>query len=110
MFPDDTAPTSSTASDLVMRSRPPLFRLGHIVATRAVLMHLEKYGILADTYLFLHVRGEWGEVPPEDAEANRRAVQHGARILSAYVIAEARVWLITEADRSATTLLFPEEY
>ncbi|WP_308444852.1 hypothetical protein [Paraburkholderia adhaesiva] len=49
-------------------------------------------------------------VPPEDAEANRWAVVNGARILSSYLIANERVWIITEADRSVTTLLFPEEY
>ena len=49
-------------------------------------------------------------VPPEDAAANRFAIEHGARILSSYDIAGKRVWIITEADRSMTTLLFPEEY
>lgn len=49
-------------------------------------------------------------MPHEDAEANRYAVVVGARILSSYRIANERVWIITEADRSATTLLFPSEY
>jgi hypothetical protein len=88
----------------------PLFRLGQIVATRGVLMHFEHHGIQADPYLRRHVRGEWGDVPPEDALANERAVEHGARILSSYEVAGQRVWVITEADRSVTTLLFPSEY
>ncbi|WP_246216132.1 hypothetical protein [Paraburkholderia agricolaris] len=49
-------------------------------------------------------------VPPEDAAANRSAVEDGARIVSNYDIAGKRVWIITEADRSMTTLLFPDEY
>ncbi|CAJ4468569.1 type I restriction-modification system methyltransferase subunit [Burkholderia pseudomallei] len=88
----------------------PLFRLGQIVATRGVLQHLEHHGIQADPYLRRHVRGDWGDVPPEDALSNERAVEHGARILSSYEVASQRVWVITEADRSVTTLLFPSEY
>jgi hypothetical protein len=88
----------------------PLVRLGQIVATRAVLAHLEHHGIAADPYLKRHVSGDWGMVPPEDAKANRLAVDRGARILSSYDIEGKRVWIITEADRSVTTLLFPEEY
>lgn len=49
-------------------------------------------------------------VPPEDAAANRSAVENGARVLPSYDIAGKRVWIITEADCSMTTLLFPEEY
>jgi hypothetical protein len=75
-----------------------------------VLKHLERHGIQADPYLRRHVRGDWGDVPPEDALANERAVKHGAPILSSYEVAGRQVWLITEADRSATTLLFRSEY
>ncbi|MBN3803186.1 hypothetical protein GXB81_08980 [Paraburkholderia sp. Ac-20336] len=88
----------------------PLFRLGRIVATRGVLTHLEHHGIAADPYLKRHVSGDWGMVPSEDARANCLAIEHGARILSRYEIAGTRIWIITEADRRVTTLLFPEEY
>ncbi|KVN14108.1 hypothetical protein WT09_16820 [Burkholderia stagnalis] len=93
-----------------MQTPSPRFRLGRIVATRGVLKHLERHGIQADPYLRRHVCGDWGDVPPEDALANERAVEHGARILSSYEVAGRPVWLITEADRSVTTLLFPSEY
>lgn len=93
-----------------LQAARPLFRLRQIVATRGVLAHIEHHGIAADPYLKRHVCGDWGMVPPEDANANCLAVQHGARILSSYDIAGKRVWIITEADRSVTTLLFPEEY
>ena len=88
----------------------PLFRLGQIVATGGVLTHLEHHGFAADPYLQRHVCGDWGMVPPEDARANCLSVERGARILSSYDVAGKRVWIITEADRSVTTLLFPEEY
>ncbi|MNR54606.1 hypothetical protein D3C85_1748230 [compost metagenome] len=77
-----------------------------------------------------HVTGEWGEIDPEDVQTNEDAVVHGRRVLSVYrlplqdaakkssALVEAeqvdefdnRIWLITEADRSVTTLLLPEEY
>jgi hypothetical protein len=93
-----------------LQSARPLFRLGQVVATRACLAHLEHHGVAADPYLKRHARGDWGMVPLEDAKANRLAVQHGSRVMSSYDIAGKRVWIITEADRSVTTLLFPEEY
>lgn len=110
MNTDNTTPESATTICRSLQAPPPRFRLGMIVATRGVLRHLEHHGVQADPYLRRHVRGEWGDVPPEDALANERAVEHGARILSSYDVAGQRVWIITEADRSVTTLLFPSEY
>jgi len=88
-----------------------LFSLGSIVATPGAL------SLLADTQtdplalLSRHVRGDWGEVPPEDAAENKYSVQHGFRIISSYTLgARDRVWVITEHDRSVTTLLLPSEY
>jgi hypothetical protein len=58
-----------------------------------------------------HARGDWGEVGVEDQRANDRAVQDGGRLLSAYSTkTNVKFWIITEADRSATTVLLPEEY
>ncbi|WP_413168876.1 hypothetical protein [Burkholderia latens] len=88
----------------------PLFQLGQVVATRAVAAHLEQHRIAAAFYLDRHVHGDWGSVPAEDARANLSAVAHGARILSSYDVAGKRVWIITEADRRMTTLLFSSEY
>lgn len=93
-----------------VQRKAPLFALGAIVATPAVLAHLDKHGINAQPYLERHVRGDWGDVSPEDAQENRLSVQQGFRMLSSYDIAGERVWVITEADRSSTTLLFPSEY
>lgn len=109
-MPSNNQEPQSSAVVIQMKPRPPLFPLGRIVATRGVLMHLEREGVAADPYLDRHVRGDWGDVPREDAEANQYAVLVGARILSSYLIAGERVWIITEADRNVTTLLFPSEY
>ena len=58
-----------------------------------------------------HVTGDWGDVDAEDQETNERAVQHGGQIVSSYVLStQVKVWVISEADRSVTTLLLPEEY
>lgn len=57
-----------------------------------------------------HVTGDWGIVSAEDGEENDNAVLEGQRILSAYMIDDVKIWIITEADRSVTTILLPEEY
>ncbi|CAN5557389.1 hypothetical protein BH10PSE16_BH10PSE16_38880 [soil metagenome] len=62
------------------------------------------------SYIRQHHCGLWGDVPPEDARENDLSVLNGFRVLSSYEIAGLRVWLITEADRSYTTLLFPSDY
>jgi len=104
-----SAPSAANTSNPATTG-PALFALGHVVATPAVLAHLNAHGLSALTYLKRHQRGDWGEVPAEDAQENTFSVTHGSRILSAYTIAGERIWIITEADRSSTCLLFPEEY
>jgi hypothetical protein len=59
----------------------------------------------------MHAKGEWGELSAEDARLNDEALVSGERILSAHRTArKEKLWIITEADRSATTILLPEEY
>lgn len=63
------------------------------------------------TCLCRHLTGDWGEVCPADAEENELSLREGFRLLSAYTASNGtRFWVITEADRSATTVLLPEEY
>lgn len=89
----------------------PLFPLGRVVATPAALKALEDTGDDSFPLLAQHVMGYWGELDDEDWQANDRAVEEGTRILSAYRTSSGvKLWIITEADRSATTLLLPEEY
>ncbi len=88
----------------------PLFSLGQIVATPALLRHFELHHIDARQYLKRHVTGNFGGLNEEDEAENRLSIERDFRILSAYTIAGERIWIITEADRSVTTLLFPSEY
>ena len=88
-----------------------LFSVGQVVATPGALDLLDRTSTNAYDLLFRHQRGDWGDVPVEDAMANTEATLIGGRILSSYQLnATERLWIITEADRSYTTLLLPEDY
>lgn len=87
------------------------FPLGQVVGTPGALAALEAAGDSPRPYLARHASGDWGELDDHDRQANNRAVHDGTRILSAYTLQNgSRLWIITEADRSTTTLLLPEEY
>ncbi len=103
---------NNSASACKVRGRPRLFELGSVVATPAALDLLQTHGVNVANLLEKHQRGEWGaSLSANDARANDLAVQHGGRILSAFNVAEGkRLWIITEADRSVTTILKPEDY
>ena len=90
--------------------RKALFPLGRTVATPGALAALEKAGIGPACLLARHHQGDWGELSPEDAEANQQALEQGSRIFSSYRVGDRKIWVITEADRSATTVLLPEDY
>jgi hypothetical protein len=95
-----------------MFTRPTArFDLGRLAVTPAALDALASTGTHPLTLLRRHATGDWGDLCPEDQEANRLALALGGRVLSAYTLADdIRIWVITEADRSATTLLLPEDY
>ena len=85
------------------------FAPGSIVATPAALATTTPQQLLAA--LERHLTGDWGDVTAEDAQANEDAVTHGYRIFSVYQLADDnRLWVITEADRSSTCFLRPEDY
>lgn len=88
----------------------PLFPLGRVVATLGALNALVMAGQDPGELLKRHQSGDWGHVPPADAAENRRSVQNGWRILSFYPVGSRRICIITEADRSSTCLLLPEDY
>ncbi len=88
-----------------------LFLLGRIVATPGALRALQHAEQEPREFLDRHVNGDWGELPEEDKRENEFSLQHGFRIFSAYTTsAGENIWVITEADRSATTFLLPSEY
>ena len=87
------------------------FPLGQIVATPGALEALAESGQTPDFFLDKHVQGDWGEVCNGDKKLNDEALVDGSRLLSAYrTLKNERIWIITEADRSSTCLLKPEEY
>lgn len=89
----------------------PKFALGSLVATPGALEALERAGQSPAEFLARHAAGDWGDVSKGDARLNDDAVKAGERILSAYrTQAGDRLWIITEADRSSTCILLPEEY
>jgi hypothetical protein len=89
----------------------PRFALGQVVATPAALAALEEAGQFPQEFLHRHMRGDWGELDEHDRTANELALRHGGRLLSAYTTKNGvRIWIISEADRSATTILLPSDY
>lgn len=88
------------------------FDLGALVATPRALELLGETSISPSYLLERHASGDWGLIPEEDARENERSVERGYRIVSSYPVGdnEDRVWIITEADRSSTCILLPEEY
>jgi hypothetical protein len=89
----------------------PKFPPGQFVSTPGALAACEAAGQSPSELLTRHMQGDWGELDPEDVAANEFALQHGLRLLSVYRLSDGtRLWIITEADRSATTILLPEEY
>jgi hypothetical protein len=95
-----------------MNSQPvpsALFRVGRIVATPNVLSRISNDDVLAG--IRRHQSGDWGEVCKSDRQQNEVSLQNGSRLLSAYRAGNGtKFWVITEADRSATTVLLPEDY
>ena len=86
------------------------FPLGRILATPGALEALREAGEDPLRFLARHASGDRGELDPHDRRENERSLRRGWRLLSSYPVGGGRVWVITEADRSVTTILLPEEY
>ena len=97
-----------------MKSLPtiPLFPAGQIVATPAALALLGQVNKTPAEFLSRHLRGDWGDdLCRDDKTENELSLKEGFRLLSSYKVTDGeKLWIITEADRSVTTLLLPEEY
>jgi hypothetical protein len=87
-----------------------LFEMGKVVATPGALQFCEVNKINPLLLLGRHIAGDWGDLDSADVAANVHAVQHDLRILSSYKLTSGAMWIITEADRSSTCLLLPDEY
>jgi hypothetical protein len=87
------------------------FSLGQTCVTPGALQALVEAGQTGQELFARHQAGDWGEVCTEDQQANEEAIIERSRILSAYKLATGvKVWVLTEADRSVTTILLPDEY
>jgi hypothetical protein len=88
-----------------------LFRLGQLLATPGALKALDDAHVSVETIFARHSTGDWGELCEQDKRENEFSINRRLRILSAYRLPTGdRIYCITEADRSATTILLPEEY
>ncbi len=89
------------------------FKLGETVMTRGIVDFIienkNRYNEVALS-LARHSNGDWGSLSNEDIELNNQGLETGDRLLSSYEVDGRKIWIITEGDRSSTTILFPEEY
>ena len=90
--------------------KKPLFKLGQLVATPGAIELMKRGEINPSALLGRHVTGDFGDLCPEDIADNMAGIENGFRVMSSYPIPNGKVWVITEADRSATTILLPDEY
>lgn len=95
------------------------FPLGHLVSTPGALDFLQINKQEPSTFIERHMRGDWGDICAEDKQTNELALTEGGRLMSVYKISgepggqggrDTALWIITEWDRSVTTLLLPSEY
>jgi hypothetical protein len=89
----------------------PRFSLGRCLATPGAIKAMNEAGQTPASFIDRHVRGDWGDADPDDRHSNEDALLTGARVWSVYRTSKGvKLWVITEADRSTTTILLPEEY
>jgi hypothetical protein len=99
-----------TVNSLEPKNNKPLFALGRLTATQFALQFLERIEMQPLLLLRRHMLGDWGDLDSGDIEANKQSIQDGSRILSAYMLNGEKVYVITEGDRSITTILMAAEY
>ncbi len=93
-----------------MTTYTALFSLGRTVQTPYARDELHRLNYSPLDLLRRHMSGDWSEMATEDQQSNREAITEGSRIFSAYIIQGVKFWVITEADRTSTTILLPSEY
>jgi hypothetical protein len=93
------------------RNEKAKFNLGQLVATPGALEALTKTEESPLSFIARHISGDWGDIDGEDVQENEFALNQNLRLLSVYHLKDGtKIWIITEADRSATTILLPSEY
>ncbi|POP88819.1 SAM-dependent methyltransferase, partial [Pseudomonas amygdali pv. morsprunorum] len=100
-------------SNTEARSQDALFELGRVVLTHSVQSLLENNSLDVMQYLRRHATGDWGEISNDDWDSNQQALSAEGRLFSGYDIDagdETRLWIITEVDRSVTTIMLPSDY
>ncbi|RMP20282.1 hypothetical protein ALQ26_00119, partial [Pseudomonas amygdali pv. lachrymans] len=111
---DATTPAAhETTSNTEARSHDALFELGRVVLTHSVQSLLENNSLDVMQYLRRHATGDWGEISNDDWDSNQQALSAEGRLFSGYDIDagdETRLWIITEVDRSVTTIMLPSDY
>jgi hypothetical protein len=121
-----TQPTEQIEKpQVVIITNSARFAVGQLAATPGALALLEQHGIGVAALVNRHIHSSWGDICAEDAHTNELAIEHGNRVMSVYRLVDAQqlastpvakrndlptVWVITESDRSVTTLLLPSEY
>jgi hypothetical protein len=96
---------------VIFVEQPPLFDLGEVVVTAGVEELLATLCLEPAMFIARHVTGDWGDLCEQDQETNQDAVEQGGRVFSSYNLPDNhKVWVITEWDRSYTTVLLPSEY
>ena len=93
---------------LIVATTQPKFSLGQIVMTANAQAQLDPEAVQQG--MNRHAAGDWGEVCEDDRQENELSLKEGFRLLSVYRSGETKFWIITEADRSVTTVLMPEDY
>ncbi len=89
----------------------PRFKPGRIFLTPAALQLLQATGIPFIDLLIRHIRGDWGDISESDRQQNELSLSAGLRLLSSYALPHGeRIWIITEWDRTSTTILLPDDY
>ncbi|MCE7524913.1 hypothetical protein MA04_04238 [Alcanivorax balearicus MACL04] len=95
----------------LVRLSQPLFPAGDIVMTQGVNDLIQRGEVNPSPYLQRHLAGDWGDLCDEDRRTNDDALEQGDRLFSSYQVTPAlTIWIITEWNRSVTTLLLPDEY
>jgi hypothetical protein len=93
---------------VTLMAATPRFQLGQLAATTGALAAFTPEEVAQSVQR--HAQGDWGEICKSDAAQNQRALKHGGRLMSVYTYGGKTLWIITESDRSVTTLLLPDEY